>query len=183
MPEEDTGGGAPPEFEPITTQADFDKRLGERLARERSRFADYDTLAEKASKYDELDAATKTELQKAQDAIAERDAKLAELPRTIREQVLRFASAAGAAGFIDPEDALIGIDSKVDLADAEAVKTALTDLAQRKPHLIRAEPTKRLPARPRPAGDKGDKEEHDGDLGSLEGKERAAAALRQIRTT
>lgn len=174
--------GAPAlEFTPITSQDDFDRRIGDRLAKERTKFADYDDLKAKATKFDEADAANKSELQKAQDALAERDAKLAELPKTIRSQVLRFASAASAAGFIDPEDALIGIDPTVDLADADAVKTALADLAERKPHLVRDEPKKKLPRRPKPAGEDGG--EDAGDLGSLAGKERAAAALRQFRTT
>lgn len=179
MPEDD--GASPPEFQPITSQDELDRRIGDRLARERAKYADYDDVKAKAEKFDEVDAANKSELQKAQDAIAERDAKIAELPKTIRGQVLRFASAASAAGFIDPEDALLGIDHTVDLADTDAVKAALADLAERKPHLVRTEPAKRLPRRPKPAGD-GD-EGADGDLGSLEGKERAAAALRQLRTT
>lgn len=178
----DEPGADAPEFTPITSQDELDRRIGDRLARERSKFADYDDLKAKAEKFDQADAANKSELQKAQDALAERDAKLAELPKTIRGQVLRFASAASAAGFIDPEDALLGIDHTVDLADVDAVKAALVDLAERKPHLVRAEPTKRVTRRPKPAGEDNG-EANDGDLGSLAGKERAAAALRQFRST
>ena len=41
-------------FDPITTQEALDKIIGDRLAREKAKFADYDDLKEKAGKYDEL---------------------------------------------------------------------------------------------------------------------------------
>lgn len=50
------------EFEPITSQEDFEKRLGNRLQRERSKFADYDQLKEAAAKYQQLEDEKKTEL-------------------------------------------------------------------------------------------------------------------------
>lgn len=181
MPEPDTSAGSPDAsdaFTPVTTQEEFDRRLGERLSRERARYADYDDLKAKAAKFDEADAATKSELQKLQDAVGERDTKLAELPKTIRAQAIRFASLATQKGFIDPEDALLGIDA--DLADDDAVKAALDDLATRKPHLVRKEPAKKLPTRPKPEPGADGATSADG---NLEGKERAAAALRQFRNT
>jgi len=58
-----------PEFEPITTQADFDKRLGARLAREQKKFtdqySDYEALKEKADKYDQLQTESLSEVEKA----------------------------------------------------------------------------------------------------------------------
>lgn len=175
MPEGDEGANAS-EFTPITSQEDLDRKLGERLARERSKYADYDDLKAKAAKFDEADAASKTELQKLQDAVAERDAKIASLPSEVRKQAIRFASIATQKGFLDPEDALVFIDA--DLADDAAVKAALDELAERKPHLVRKEIAKKLPVRPKP------KQGADGDDGAdagLEGKERAAAALRQFQ--
>lgn len=170
-----------PAFTPPKDQADFDRMIGERLARERQKFADYDDLRAKAERLNELEAANRSELEKAQAAIAERDAKLADLPKQVRGQILRFASTASAKGFIDPEDALLGIDPDVDLADNAAVATALDDLAARKPHLVR-EQKRTVPRRPKPEGGTGG-DSPDGDLGSLQGKERAAAALRQFRNT
>lgn len=179
MPEGDApeGGGG---FTPIATQDELDRRVGERLARERAKFADYDELKAKAAKLDEVEAANKSELQKAQDAIAERDAKLADLPKQVRSQVLRFASIANTKGFLDPEDALLFIDSHVDLADQAAVESALDELATRKPHLVKA--AKKLPAKPKP-GSGDTTSDEDGDLSAMKGKERAAAALRQFRST
>lgn len=176
MPEED---GTPPEFKAITSQEELDRRVGDRLARERAKFADYDDMKKKAERLDEVEAASKTELQKALDAVAERDAKLAELPKQIRGQVVRFASLATQRGFIDPEDALSFLDNGVDLGDDAAVGTALDALAERKPHLVRTPATK-VKERPKPkTGDAN----NEGDDGEEKGKERAAAALRQFRST
>lgn len=184
MADDDPPKGDPPkdDFKPIGSQEELDRRVGERLARERAKFADYDDLKAKAEKFDEAEAATKTELQKLQDSIAERDTKLAELPRQVRSQAIKFASTATKAGFLDPEDALTFLADGVDLADDAAVKAALGALAERKPHLVRDEKNaKKLPARPKPkAGSDGD---DDSAGAGLEGKERAAAALRQFRNT
>jgi hypothetical protein len=172
MPDNDApdGGGGTSTFNPPASQDEFDRMVGDRLARERQKFADYDDLKAKAAKFDEVDAASKTELQRLQDAVAERDSKLADLPRQVRAQAIRFASKASQAGFLDPEDALTFLANDVDLADD----------AERKPHLVRQQPAKKLPARPKPKSD-ADGEES-GDDG-LQGKERAAAALRQFRNT
>lgn len=123
----------------------------------------------------ELQDRDKTELQKLQDDLAARDAQLADLPKQARTQAIRFASQATAAGFLDPEDALLNL-ADVDLADGDAVKAALEALAERKPHLVRQD-KKKPPTRPKPA--KGDAS--DEPTGGLTGKERAAAALRQMR--
>lgn len=182
MPEEENApeGGGTATFTPPSTQEDLNRIIEQRLARERSKFADYDELKTKAAKFDEGEAASKSELQRLQDAVAERDAQLADLPRQARSQAIRFASKATQAGFLDPEDALTFLADGVDLADDAAVKVALDELAERKPHLVRQPPAKKLPARPkaRPSGDS----EESADEGAT-GKERAAAALRQFRNT
>lgn len=49
-------------FEPITSQEEFDKRLGKRLGQERAKYADYDDLKAAAARVKELE-----------EAIAERD--------------------------------------------------------------------------------------------------------------
>lgn len=89
--------------------------------------------------------------------------------------MLRFASQATTKGFLDPEDALAFLSDDVDLDDAEQVNAALDDLAERKPHLVR----KSTPARrPKPA--KGERTDEPDE--PAKGKERAAAALRQMRS-
>jgi hypothetical protein len=52
--------------EPRTfTQEELDRIVGERLQRERAKYADFDALKEKAAKFDEAEQAQKSELQKA----------------------------------------------------------------------------------------------------------------------
>lgn len=53
------------EFTAITTQEQLNKILGDRLARERAKYADYSELQEKAAKFDAAEEAAKTELEKA----------------------------------------------------------------------------------------------------------------------
>ena len=47
------------------TQAEVNALVQERLSRDRARYADYDSLKEKAAKYDQIEEESKTELQKA----------------------------------------------------------------------------------------------------------------------
>lgn len=56
----DTAGFTPP-----ATQADLNKIIRERLDRERGKFADYNDLKAKAAKFDEVEAASQSELEKA----------------------------------------------------------------------------------------------------------------------
>lgn len=49
------------------TQADLDRIVKDRLTREREKYGDYDALKAKADKFDEIEEASKTELQKAQE--------------------------------------------------------------------------------------------------------------------
>ncbi|OHU67401.1 hypothetical protein BKG87_22160 [Mycobacteroides chelonae] len=82
-PESQGGEGREPEskFDPITNQEEFDKRLAQRLGRERAKFSDYDALKAKAAKLDEIEAANKSELQKLSERAdaAEKRAEKAEL--------------------------------------------------------------------------------------------------------
>lgn len=75
-------------FEPITSQEQLDKLISSRIARERSKYADYQDLQEKAKRFDELEEANKSELQKAQDALAaETKARTAAQVELLRIQV------------------------------------------------------------------------------------------------
>ena len=51
--------------EPRTfTQEELDRIVGERLQRERAKYADFEALKEKASKFDQIEEQSKSELQK-----------------------------------------------------------------------------------------------------------------------
>lgn len=56
---------AEPTQERTFTQAELDEIVKSRVAKERAKFTDYDSLREKATKFDELQEANKSELQKA----------------------------------------------------------------------------------------------------------------------
>ena len=73
------------DFTPITSQADLDKIVGARLAREKQKYADYETLREKAAKADK-DAA---ELAQARAKIADYEAK-AQHSAWVREAALEY---------------------------------------------------------------------------------------------
>jgi hypothetical protein len=84
------------EFTAITTQAEFDAALKERLTRERDKFKDYNDVKAKADRFDELEAANKTELEKAQ---AEAQTAKAELDRERLEiKRLQLANEHGISG-------------------------------------------------------------------------------------
>ena len=75
------------------TQAEVDAIVGDRLKRERGKWADYDELKSKAAKFDEMEEANKTELQK---AIEARDTLQAELDGIKAENAIRDIRAAVA---------------------------------------------------------------------------------------
>ena len=80
--EKDATQGAPAETERTFTQAELDAIVGDRLKRERAKYADYDEFKAKAAKYDEAEEASKSELQK---AVEERDKYKAELEKLAAE--------------------------------------------------------------------------------------------------
>lgn len=109
------------DFTPITSQADLDKIVGARLAREKQKYADYETLREKAAKADK-DAA---ELAEARVKIADYEAK-AQHDTWVREAALEYEV---------PENLLRG-DTLEDLkAHAASLQAALNKAAPKVPVL------------------------------------------------
>ena len=97
--ENDATQGAPAETERTFTQAEMEAIIGERLKRERSKYADYNEIKAKAAKFDEAEEANKSELQK---AVEERDKLKAELDKlqaeaARAEQVAKVAAEQGVA--------------------------------------------------------------------------------------
>lgn len=143
------------EFQPITSQADLDKRIGERLERERTKFADYDTLKAKAEKFDAAVEADKTELEKAVGRAENAEAEVA------RYKALEQRSA-WAAEIVQGSDVPVSLLRGETREELEQHFTALA--------AFRTPPTtNRIPAPPGKS-DRGDSE-----------KGRAAAALRAMR--
>ena len=76
------------------TQAELDQVVQERLGRERAKYADYETLKEKAAKYDQAEEASKTELQKAQEKANDYKAQLDAMKKAQGIQAIREKVAA-----------------------------------------------------------------------------------------
>lgn len=93
--------GAPAEPERTFTQAELDAIVGDRLKRERAKYADYDELKTKATAYDEAAEASKTELQKAVERAERAEKTLSEMEARNRIASLR-AEVAKAKG-VDAE--------------------------------------------------------------------------------
>lgn len=78
------------------TQAELDAIVGDRLARERAKYADYAEVKAKAAKYDEVEEAQKTELQK---AVEERDALKAQVDKLNADKAHAEAVAKAASEY------------------------------------------------------------------------------------
>lgn len=105
------------EFQPITTQEELNKLLGERAKRERGKFSDYGDLKAKAAKLDEIEAANQTEAEKAQARIKALEDELA----TVQRDSLR-RKIAGEHGITDQDDIdlfLTGTDEETLTKQAE----------------------------------------------------------------
>lgn len=152
----------PPEggeqFAPITSQDDLNRIVGERLARERAKYADYDAIKAKAAEFDKAAEASKTEMQKVIDR-AEAAEKRAAALEADRER----ASWADeiTKGSTIPAAVLRGSTREELQAHFDQLKT-----------LVAPEKPKRTPV---PAG----KPANDGDKPAS----RAVAALREMRGT
>lgn len=150
------GGGS--NFEPITSQEQLDKILGSRLERERAKFADYDGLKEKASKFDELEQASKSELQKAIERAEAAEKTASEASRSALHT--RIAAEEGV-----PVEVIRGDTEEEARASAQKIREWRDSGSQKK----------KVP----PPG--GLKSGATGSNSQTTGKERAAAALRQLR--
>ena len=95
--------GAPAEPERTFTQAEMDAIIGDRLKRERAKYADYDELAKKAKAFDEAEEAGKSELQK---AVEERDRYKAEI-ETLKAEKERADLVAKTAAETGVDAALL----------------------------------------------------------------------------
>lgn len=100
------------------TQAEVDQIVGERLARERGKYADYEDFKTKAAEYDKLQESQKTEIQKAQEKAEKLQKKLEGMEkagkiRDIRDKVSRDTGV--------PADLLTGEDEESCKTQAESI--------------------------------------------------------------
>lgn len=134
-----TGGDT---WKPPESQAALDRIVQDRLARERAKFGDYDEAKAKAAKFDELEAASASDLEKAtkraEAAEAKATAATERAVSALRTSAVRdHASKLGAVDAdavlaLIPKDAVtVGDDGQVAGAE-EAVKALLSA----KPYLV-----------------------------------------------
>lgn len=122
-------------YTPPASQEDLDRIIEARLARERSKFSGYDELKAKASKYDELEDAKKTDEQRSAERIARLESELA------AQKLDGARTRIAAEHHLDPdllagssEDELTAHATKLAEAIAEAAKAvAPTNTAPRIP--------------------------------------------------
>ena len=170
------GGEQENEFEAITSQEEFDRRLASRLARERDKYKGFEDFKEKAQKWDEYEAGNRTPDEKALE-----DAKTTAVAETTQKFMQRLVNTevravASTMGFNDPDDALrvIGdeLPVKDDEPDTDAIKKLVEKLATDKPYLLaqqrRGAASRAKPKNGEPVG------------GDAKGKGNAASALRQL---
>jgi len=142
----------PAPTEKTLTQADVDRVVADRLARERQKFADYDDLKSKAAKLAELEAANQSEAEKLAAKADAAEKKAADLiARTAKAEVKALAD-----GFADRDDAVLMLGDlsqyvKDGDVDTDAIKTALADVLTKKPHLAAVTG----PRNPQPDGSQG----------------------------
>lgn len=86
--------GAPAEPERTFTQAEMDAIIGDRLKRERAKYADYESLKDKAAQFDAAQEAAKSDYEK---AVEERDSLKAQLDALQAEKSHAEAVAKAAA--------------------------------------------------------------------------------------
>ena len=79
------------------TQEEMNKVISERVQRERAKYADYETLKEKAAKYDQNEEASKSELQKAMEKAEKLEAENKSLKRQREVETIRN-TVAGKVG-------------------------------------------------------------------------------------
>ena len=133
MPDEPTTPD-PAEFKPISSQDELNRIIGERVAREKAKYADYADLKAKASKFDESEAARKDDLDKANDKIAALAADLeAERKTSLRARI----QAKHSISDDDAELFLTGNDEETLTRQAEALAGKVADRKKNGNHVPR----------------------------------------------
>ena len=101
------------------TQEELNAIVGKRLAEEKSKFADYEDLKAKASKFDEMEEANKSELQKATERANALETELNGLKKAEEVRLMR-ENVAKETGI--PSNLLTGSTEEECKAQAEAIK-------------------------------------------------------------
>lgn len=118
MADETVKQEAPAEPERTFTQSELNAIVADRLSRERGKYADYETLREKAAQYDAQQEAAKSDLQKAQELADTYKAQLDELTKATAARDARDKVAAETGV---PASLLTGETEEACKVQAEAI--------------------------------------------------------------
>lgn len=75
------------------TQEEVNKLVQERLGKERAKYENYEALKDKAAKFDEMQEASKSELQKAQEKAAKLEAEITSMKKEAEVTAMRLKVA------------------------------------------------------------------------------------------
>ena len=110
------------EFKPITTQEEFDNAIKERLAREKSKYSDYDQLKSRVTELEEENVGLKSTIEASNQSKADADRQL----EGLRHQIAGYETASLRTRVAlqhglpyDLADRLQGTDEESFKADAE----------------------------------------------------------------
>ncbi|ACF34068.1 scaffolding protein [Mycobacterium phage Leozinho] len=149
-------------FKPITSQDEFDRIIQQRIARERSKFSDYDDLKSKAEELDKIREGEKTELQKLTEQLQSVSSRAEKAERD-----LLVTSVAAEKGV--PASSLTGSTKEELEASADQL------IAWRDQQLQQQAPKLKPPAKNLKSGTTGT------ETADLDPKAAAAEALRRMR--
>lgn len=110
------------DFKPITTQEEFDNAIKERLAREKSKYSDYDQLKSHVLELEEENVGLKSTIEASNQSKADADKQLEEMQKQIagyETASLRTRIALQHGLPYDLADRLQGTDEESFRADAE----------------------------------------------------------------
>lgn len=124
-----TAAAPPPAFTPPASQEDFDRIIADRLSRERAKFADYDAVKAKATEFDKLAEAQKSETEKALERAEAAEKKAAAYES--EKQVAAWASEI-AKGSPVPASALRGTSKEELAAHFEELKALIPEQSPKK---------------------------------------------------
>ncbi len=125
----------PADFKPIESQEDFDRRLSERLTRERAKFEGFDDYKKKADEFDKAAEAARTDQEKAveaaknegrTEALTAANARLLSAEARALAAEAKFANPALVVRALDLKDVKVNDDGSV---DADAIKAKLKEAA------------------------------------------------------
>ncbi len=116
------------------TQSELNSIIETRLAREKEKYADYESLVEKAKKFDEAEEARKTELQKMTEKADALQKKLSHLEGENKMREIR-TSVARETGV--PAELLTGADEETCKAQAKAILSFAGSQKKTYPHTQR----------------------------------------------